>query len=314
MKKIAVCNPNAGKGLSKRLLSTLIPVLQNDGIEIWMTRSKHDAEHRIRDWCNENPDLEVCFIISGGDGTMHEAVNGAAGHQHASFASIPTGSGNDFARYFGGFELDQDLSAAMERSTLSKHDVIRYKLNGGQTRTAVSNMGAGFDAEVAFSANQSPLKKLLNKLSIGKVVYVLFLVRQLMIFKPYSLEVTVHNKTFLFDKVWFATISNQPYYGGGMKIAPKADTRDGELDLTIVHGLSRIKFLFVFLSVFKGTHTKFKEVYHLRSEKVDLKAGADVRVHADGEDNGLLKENQRLTATAIPSEILISAKLALDES
>ncbi|MDZ5712522.1 diacylglycerol/lipid kinase family protein [Jeotgalibacillus haloalkalitolerans] len=312
MKKIAVFNPNAGKGINRHQLSALLPALQIAGIEVWMTRSKHDAEQRIREWCVAHPCEEVCFIISGGDGTMHEAVNGAAGHKHAVFASIPAGSGNDFARYFGGFDLNASLPESLEQVQYEWHDVIRYEMN--ETRTAVSNMGAGFDAEVAYAANHSRIKKFLNKLSIGKAVYVVFLVRLLISFRPYTLELKVNGEKQIYSRVWFMTISNQPYFGGGMKIAPSADTKDGELDITVVHGLSRLKFLLVFGSVFRGTHTKFKEVSVIRSGAVICHSDQDVRVHADGEDNGLLKAGQSLKAAAAPFEIRTVNKLTLDES
>lgn len=311
MKLIAIFNPNAGKGINQHQL-TMLPGLQKAGVEVWMTRAKHDAERRIREWCASNPFEEVCFIVSGGDGTMHEAVNGAAGHQHAVFVSIPAGSGNDFARHFGGFKLDKQLPEYLKQISIEDHDVIRYEMNG--TRSAVSNMGAGFDAEVAYAANQSRIKKVLNKLSIGKIVYVVFLVRLLFTFKPYTLNMTANNQNYQFNRVWFMTISNQPYFGGGMKIAPSADSQDGELDITIVHGLSRMKFLLVFVSVFKGTHTKCKEVRLIRSKQVICRTETDVRVHADGEDNGLLKKGEPLKAAAAPLEIRTAAKLTLDES
>ncbi|MBM7578994.1 diacylglycerol/lipid kinase family protein [Jeotgalibacillus terrae] len=311
MKKIAVFNPNAGKGLNQKSLTLLIPAFNQAGIDVWISRAKHDIENRIREWCDNHPLEEVCFIVSGGDGTMHEAVNGAAGHKHTVFASIPAGSGNDFARHFGGLKLDMNLLQHLSRLHSEDQDLITYSMI--KERVAVSNMGAGFDAEVAYSANRSKIKKLLNKLSAGKLVYVVFLIQQLLVFKPYSLTIIADRREKQFKRVWFTTISNQPYYGGGMKIAPNADTKDGLLDVTVVHGLSRIKFLLVFLSVFKGSHVTFKEVYQVRSARVNCIADRDVRVHADGEDNGLLPAGQALSAQIAADKIRVAGQLALDE-
>ena len=52
-----------------------------------------------------------------------------------------------------------------------------------------------------------------------------------------------------------------------MKIAPKADPTDGCLDVTIVHNLSRLKLLFMFVTVFFGKHTGFKEVVQYKGKK-----------------------------------------------
>ncbi|HJV17599.1 MAG TPA: diacylglycerol kinase family lipid kinase, partial [Bacillales bacterium] len=66
-------------------------------------------------------------------------------------------------------------------------------------------------------------------------------------------------------------------------IAPKAIPDDGILDITIVHHLSRIKLLFVFISVFWGKHTYFKEVEMLTGRKISIDSQRNLFVHADGE-------------------------------
>lgn len=111
---------------------------------------------------------------------------------------------------------------------------------------------------------------------------------------------TIDGKTQVFHKVWFVTISNQPYFGGGMKIAPLASPADGELDFTIVHGLSRWKLLLVFLSVFLGKHTAFKEVYSGTGERITIRSDQDVPIHADGETVEALKKGKELDVHVLP--------------
>ena len=81
-----------------------------------------------------------------------------------------------------------------------------------------------------------------------------------------------------YEKVWFVTVSNQPFFGGGMKIAPKADPTDGCSDVTIVHHLSRLKLLFVFITVFFGKHTRFKEVVQYKGKKISIKSDDNMLV------------------------------------
>ena len=73
-----------------------------------------------------------------------------------------------------------------------------------------------------------------------------------------------------------------------MKIAPKADPTDGCLDVTIVHNLSRLKLLFVFVTVFFGKHTRFKEVVQHKGKESRLNPMTYMLVHADGELIGQL--------------------------
>lgn len=69
-----------------------------------------------------------------------------------------------------------------------------------------------------------------------------------------------------------------------MKISPSSKTNDGLLELTVVHGISRLKLLLVFGTVFSGTHTRFKEVVQFRAK--EFKAATphqSVHRHIDGD-------------------------------
>ncbi|WP_269318636.1 diacylglycerol/lipid kinase family protein [Heyndrickxia ginsengihumi] len=82
---------------------------------------------------------------------------------------------------------------------------------------------------------------------------------------------------------WFITISNQPFFGGGMRIAPFASPADGQLNMTVVHDLSRLKFLFIFITVFFRKHHKFKEVSSFTGKRMSIVTPYTLPVHADGE-------------------------------
>jgi len=76
-------------------------------------------------------------------------------------------------------------------------------------------------------------------------------------------------------------VANGPTYGGGMKILPEANRRDGELDLLLLKPVSKIELLRVFPRVFKGTHVTHPAVEIFRSKKIALRAKA--LAYADGE-------------------------------
>ena len=150
----------------------------------------------------------------------------------------------------------------------------------------MNSIGSGFDAVISKRANASPVKKWLNYLSLGQLIYVFYLLSELFHYKPCKLEITVDEKKLNFEKVWFVTASNQPFYGGGMLIAPDANPSNGLLNIIIIHHLSRLKLLFVFISVFWGGHLKFKEVTNLKGKDISICFSQSVPVHADGEDVG----------------------------
>jgi diacylglycerol kinase (ATP) len=134
----------------------------------------------------------------------------------------------------------------------------------------------------------------LNKLSMGKLIYAVLVLSEALTYKPICLDVIINGEKKRFTRTWFITISNQQYYGGGMKISPSADPSDGLLDLTIVHSLSRLKLLIVFLSVFSGRHTLFKEVKTYKVKEVLITSNVPVPVQADGDYIGKIEANQKL--------------------
>jgi diacylglycerol kinase (ATP) len=255
----------------------------------------------------------VLLIAVGGDGTIHEAANGAASYSHITLGFIPGGSGNDFSRGYGIPGAPKKALELVLRSFSSMRfqaiDAGKMHLNGKDIYF-VNNMGAGFDALVAKESNESRMKALLNRFSMGRLVYVYILIKELISYKRTDMQINIDGILHHFSKVWFVTVSNQKYYGGGMKIAPKASPTDGMLEITIVHGLAKWKLLLVFITVFWGGHTRFKEVCSLSGKKVGIAAERPVAVHADGEAAGTAPLEVQIQEQAFK---ILSGKQAMEE-
>lgn len=220
-------------------------------------------------------------IVVGGDGTIHEVLNGLD-HEKMTLGVIKNGSGNDFSRYFKTFQKPEEIEHFMRQPKRTPVDMLKVK-HGSFNRYMINNGGIGFDAFVCEYVNQSKVKKHLNKLRLGKLVYPLFVCKALKVFKPFSVTVTIDGETTLYERVWFITLSNQPYFGGGMNIAPKAKATDRLLDVTIVHGLD-IKGVFkLFWQVYRGTHKKSPYVSQCQVHHVTVKLADRMVCHSDGE-------------------------------
>lgn len=225
------------------------------------------------------------IIAVGGDGTLHEVMNGMI-HQKLTLGFIPGGSGNDFSR---GLEIPAapiealNVILRLAKSDAPLIDVGKIIFEDESEHYFINNMGAGFDALISYEVNTSRLKAFLNKLALGRLIYVFFLLKILFTYQRSSVELTIDGKKHQFDETWFATVSNQPYYGGGMKISPDALPDDGVLNITVAHQLSKWKLLLVFISVFWGKHVRFKEVITLKGRMVSIHASSPLFVHADGE-------------------------------
>lgn len=301
-----IVNPQAKNGYSKKVWQDVERKLQLAQIpyQAFNTEYPGHATKLARSICMETrPDDKAVIAVIGGDGTLHEVMNGAVGARNISVGFIPGGSGNDFSRGYGipknhlsalKFLLKQlDLQPILV-------DVGKIVHSNEKTTFFVNNMGAGFDALITKEANHSKLKKVMNRFSLGNLIYAYFVLQKLFTFKRTVVNMTIDGKKYKFDQTWFVTVSNQPYYGGGMKISPKALVQDGLLNVTIVHNLSRIKFLFVFITVFWGGHEKIKEVKTFLGKEILIDSKDPLFVHADGEFIGETPVNIQTCPQVLP--------------
>ncbi|MBS4222800.1 diacylglycerol/lipid kinase family protein [Lederbergia citrea] len=287
-KLVFIVNPAAKNGYCLKIWKRLEKKLSDVQYEVYFTEKEADGVELATNTANDAVS-SVLIVAVGGDGTIHEVINGVIDFPHVTIGYIPAGSGNDFAR---GFRLPANPEKCIEfilkwiDSSGVDYDAGFYELGNGQCGYFVNSIGAGFDAVITKKANSSELKKWLNVFSLGKLIYAFYLVTEIFRYRPSTLEIFVDGKTKVYNKTWFVTISNQPYYGGGMQIAPLADPKDEKLNVVVVHELSRLKLLFLFISVFWGGHLKNKEVDSYKGKEITVRFYDSKPIHADGENIG----------------------------
>lgn len=286
-----IVNPHAKNGSCREIWRNIEIELENQDIPYlaFFTEYPGHAQELAESLARKAEGTPAVIAAVGGDGTLHEVVNGTASYPNITVGFIPGGSGNDFSR---GFSIPKKAVNALRlivekpNTHTTEIDIGKIKHNELQETYFMNNMGVGFDAAVAKDSNESRMKQLLNRFSLGRLVYVYILVKKLLTFRTIPLEVTIDGKVYKYSNAWFVTVSNQPYYGGGMKIAPSALPDDGILDITVVHRISRLKLLLVFISVFWGKHTKFQEVEQFTGKYITIESTGEVLAHADGEAIG----------------------------
>lgn len=285
-----IINPNAKNGKCLKTWRKLEEELRGEEVaySAFFTEYQGHAKELSKKIVLQANGEKTVIVAVGGDGTVNEVTNGVANLSNMIIGYIPAGSGNDFSR---GFRIPNKpkealtfLLTKLEQENGEELVDVGEVMNSEQEHIYfMSNMGVGFDAMVAKEANQSKMKAVLNRISLGKLVYVFFLLKTLLTFKFIRLEIEIDGKKRSFEKAWFVTVSNQPYFGGGMKISPDADPIDGLLNITVVHSLSKLKLLFVFISVFWGGHIGFKEVETFVGSAISVKSNEKCITHADGE-------------------------------
>lgn len=290
MSIIFIINPQAGNGAALSTWHRFSKTIDFE-YEQYVTEYPGHALQLVEAFKARGRDILV--IGFGGDGTMREIAAAAAGSKHVIVASIAAGSGNDFARAYGCFYSTAEIQQYVQHAQTRNTDI--GEVLGDNRQLFASSSGIGFDAAVAQAVNRSRTKQWLNKIRLGKLSYFLFVVSTLMTFRTFQLTVESNGEIVNFDKVWLATVSNQPFFGGGMKISPQSKADDGVLELTVVHHLPRLKLLAVFGTVFSGSHTRFQEVVQLSSASFTLWTGHAVPRHVDGDEAGSTKADKQLT-------------------
>lgn len=282
---IFIINPTAGSGRAEQIFSNIqqSESYQNIQSEAYVTNSNGHAEKLVRKLTSTSNGRIRALIVIGGDGTLHEVMNGIGDYQ-IPVAVIPSGSGNDFARAtFIPNDPVSILNLIVEGKSDMPYWLGNYQVDDEAKRHFVNSIGFGFDAHIVRTANRSFYKKTLNKLRLGKLSYMIALIQVLFRYQPMNVQIKTSGEKRTLTDCWMVTIANHPYYGGGMKIIPNASIQPAVFPVLIIHSISRWKILGLFMTVFTGKHTLFKEVELLETTTLHISSAEEIYYQVDGE-------------------------------
>ena len=220
-------------------------------------------------------------VICGGDGTISIFINRVSPESiKCKIFLFKCGTGNDFARCFKKkyFEITEHLKKAPS-----------FKINGAENHKFINGVGLGVDAIVCKS-------KLQYKESKVKKSYLSISLAALKSFRPYQLEIEIDGKKYHYDTTWFVINNQGKYMGGGMKVTPKAERNTSELDVCIVHTVSKKAIIFIFPFIYLGLHTLFKKyVTIIKGKNIKIIPNGCSTIQYDGEviENVQLLEVER---------------------
>ena len=257
------------KRRNRRLLSELI---SNGAI----TLSGHDFQSIKAEVSSLAANQEHLTVVAcGGDGTVHLALNAVVGTS-VTFAVLPMGTGNDFARHYGLKNLRIAHEALRDLNKVSI-DIGEITLSNSVTRFFGAVASCGFDANVNERANTMSGPN-------GPAKYLLAVIKELHSLSPLRLTVDLGHRR---DEGFFSliAIANTRSYGGGMKIAPSANSFDGDFSCTMVSKVKRRTLLRVLPTVFTGRHVFHPAVSVEQASEVTI-SGDFFRIYADGERVG----------------------------
>ena len=205
------------------------------------------------------------LVAIGGDGSVHHSAVLAL-QSGCALGVVPTGTGNDFANFFGLSK--EPLTAFDEVLNGSTQEVDVVSVNG---QVLVNAGGFGLDASVVHFIEGHPRLK-----RLGPLGYAVSLPIVLGNFKTFSAVVAKADREERFDNVSLVAIGNGPSFGGGMQVVPQANPLDGEVDLCIVSGLNKLQLLRVFPSIYRGSHILNSHVHLRRVARVSIRLNREL--------------------------------------
>ena len=297
---IIIANPISGKGHAKNVAEQAHAALTESGKQgqLLLTAASGDAKRFAEEAVSDG----TRFIIAcGGDGTLHEVVNGIATAPDVTLGVLPCGRGNDFAAAIGvplkpeaaiatlisGTPIHVDLGCcynSLQQSAVSsqQEDVTSPEnlLTDNQQPTTdnyfTTIATCGYDTEVSRRAAKG------TPLFAGTASYAYAAVETLFYYDPPSVYLEGDFGTYEGPLLLAATgITSR--YGGGFKIVPDASINDGLFDVCIIRPVSSVTVLRLLVTLFWGGHVKHPAVSMHQTQTLKIETDTPMLLYADGE-------------------------------
>ena len=297
-----IANPVSGKGHARNIAEQAYTALTESGCQgqLVFTSASGDAMRFAREAVSDGI---RSVIACGGDGTLHEVVNGIAMVPDVTLGVLPCGRGNDFAAAIGvplkpeaaiatllsGTPIRVDLGRCYQNSP--QLTVNSRQLKGGVVEpepsltdnrqlTAdcyfVTIATCGYDTEVSRRAAKG------TPLFAGTASYAYAAVETLFYYEPPFVRLEgdfgIHEGPLL-----LAATGITHRYGGGFQIVPNAQIDDGLFDVCIIHPVSSLTVLRLMVTLFWGGHVSHPAVSMHQTRTLTIETDTPILLYADGE-------------------------------
>lgn len=296
-----ICNASSGRGGVAKALPTVKDALQERELDFDIAYTEHagHATELARAALGEG----TRFLVAvGGDGTIHEVVNGMIEDDKAIVPDavlgvIAAGTGSDFIKTFGLPAGPRAAVSHLDGANSFPIDIgkITYVEDGREVTRYFPNIAeVGLGAECVARAAKLPR-------FLGPTVYLVAFWLTMGKHKPCRVKVDLVDRTyegFMNNMV----VANGQFFGGGMKIAPKAAPTDGLLDVQIEHARKK-EAIAMMPKVFKGEHVPHPDIVEAKRVKLSIESERPLRIEADGEVLGFTPASFELLRDALSLKV-----------
>ena len=291
MKKIKIIeNPSSGLQQSGKFLSQINERLLNNGyiLQKFRTRQKNDGYYEAIQSHKEGWDM---IIVSGGDGTINEVINGLASQDSKIPLAIHSrGTVNDFANYMKIPTTVESFLTMIENPEIKAVD-----LGQSEDQYFVNVAACGNFANVGHQTDKN------MKAILGRFAYLVEGFKEIpnTLLEPMELTYEIDGKREE-EKAYLLLIANTTTVGGFENIAPKAKIDDGLLDVILFKKVDYVTDLAqILLKIRLGQIENQEQIIYIQTNHIKVESKEKTPVDIDGEFNGYLPKNFTIKKKAI---------------
>lgn len=237
------------------------------------------------------------ILACGGDGTVNEVINGIlASDREVEFGIVPSGTGGDFRRTIGMSAEPREAARELRTGKTRVVDVgqVTFIDHQNQTVTRFFLNVSSFGLSAAINERvkrQSLLSWLPANVIRGKANFALSTLQEIFDTNFVTVRVRIdggEEKTL--NTIIFA-VANSRFFGGGMKIAPRAKLNDGYLDVINIGDIRTMRILLNAYRLYDGSHLDLAEVRSTRAKRIEVAPvdeSGPIFLETDGELPGRL--------------------------
>ena len=275
---VLIANPHAGRGRVDAALPRVEQVLRSENLGYRIVRTTHPG-HATETAREALQSGERFLVAVGGDGTVHEVVNGMLEDGRplvpdAVLGVVAAGSGCDFVRSFGLPGDAEQAAGRLAGDGVRAVDVGTVTCAGARPRYFVNIAQAGLGGQVV--ARSAGLSRYL-----GRARYAAAFWLTLPGFRPATVRLDADGHAYAW-RAFNVVVANCRFYGGGMQISPNSDPGDCLLDVLVMTGPKSGSFT-TLPKVYQGAHLPHRHIAELHAAGLRVDAGAPFPVEADGE-------------------------------
>lgn len=271
-----IYNPTSGRELFRKELPKVLEKFEQAGYETsaHATTGEGDATKAAQIAVERKYDL---VIISGGDGTINEVVQGIAESDYRpKIGIIPSGTTNDFAR---ALFIPRDIHKAVD--IILQNNAKALDIGKVNDHYFINIAGGGDLTELTYDV---PIKL---KSAIGQLAYYIKGIEMLPFLRPVSTIIEYDDNVFEGDIMLFL-VANTNSVGGFEKLAPDALIDDGYFDLLILKKTNLAEFLRIATAGLRGAHLGDDNIIYTQAKRIKVTPKEKMQLNVDGEYGGLL--------------------------